>query len=200
MNRSEPVFYRVLHIFAAFVTVQLLWIIASLPIITLFPATITLYMVMKTWKTEGVEIGFWKTFFQLFKRNFRRHFFVGILSMFVAFILILNGWIILQMAGGFRLFLELIWLFATLLYLFLMVAIFPTAIMSEDKGLDLIKKSFALSLTLLPRVVLLILIASLMLVVIFMLPAVSAIVISLFSFIHLHVWESGVEKLTNRNS
>lgn len=75
--------YAGLQRFAEVVSVSLLWAVASMPVITLFPATAAMFLVARRWAT-GDEPALLPTFLQGFRDNFRQALGIQLIATVVA--------------------------------------------------------------------------------------------------------------------
>ncbi|UOQ48332.1 DUF624 domain-containing protein [Gracilibacillus caseinilyticus] len=195
MNQSEPIFFRVLNVIAAFITLQLFWFFFSLGIITVIPATIAMYAVVLEWSKNGIELGIWKTFFHSFKYYFRRTLFLGLYVGGITFILALNASILPALTGSHQLFMQAVWLFAVSIFLFTLLSIMPLVVTSHLKGLKLWKHAWIATFTILPDILLVGSIAVVFAAVSLYIPVALVALISLFAFIHMNIWQRAVKKL-----
>lgn len=60
-----------IELFGSFLLLNLMWLLFSLPVITLFPSTSAMFEVIKKWKAEGVDSWVFQPFFQAFKKHFK---------------------------------------------------------------------------------------------------------------------------------
>ncbi|MGN8647403.1 DUF624 domain-containing protein [Gracilibacillus sp. HCP3S3_G5_1] len=196
MNQTEAMLFRILHVFASFLTLQLLWFFFSLGIITVIPATVAMYTVVLEWSKHGVDIiGIWKTFFHAFKMNFKNTLFLGINVGVIAIILALNASILPTLTGFLHLFMQVIWLFAVSIFIFTFIAILPLTATTHLKGLKLWKNAWIASVTILPDIMLIGVIGAVFVVVVLYYPMSIITVVSIFAFIHINLWQRAVKKL-----
>src|SRR5690625_1422791 len=84
MDILNSTFYRVLDRITNLFFLNVLWLLSSLPLITLFPATGAMFGVFRDW-AEGKEEKLFKSYFRHFKDNFKHNFLYGILwSLIIA--------------------------------------------------------------------------------------------------------------------
>lgn len=184
-----------LHVFASFVTLQLFWFFFSLGVVTVIPATVALYSVIVEWSKNGIEIGIWKTFFQSFKQNFRNTWLLGINIGAITMILVINAIFIPTLTGIVHLFMQIIWLFAASILIFTVLAMIPLIVTSHLKGLKLWKNAWIASITILPDIILIGLIGFVFAIVTLYIPMAIIALVSVFAFIHIHIWQKAVRKL-----
>ncbi|SFM24504.1 Uncharacterized membrane protein YesL [Gracilibacillus orientalis] len=195
MNQTEPMLFRILHVFASFVTLQLLWFFFSLGIITVIPATVAMYAVVLEWSKNGIDIGIWKTFFHSFKMHFRKTLFLGVNVGVIAIILFMNASIIPTLTGFLHFSMQVIWLFAASVFLFTVIAMIPLIVTSHLKGMKLWKHAWIASITILPDILLIGGIGAVFAIVGLYFPIAIIIGVSLFAFIHINIWQRAVKKL-----
>jgi uncharacterized membrane protein YesL len=78
MNISESWLYRAVELVTNFLWLNLLWLVACLPIFTIFPATAAMFAVVREWVKKR-EPGITRAFFSFFKADFKQSFWIGIL-------------------------------------------------------------------------------------------------------------------------
>ncbi|WP_231735257.1 DUF624 domain-containing protein [Gracilibacillus massiliensis] len=195
MNQSEPILFRILHVFASFVTLQLLWFFFSLGIITVIPATLAMYAVVLEWSKNGIDLGIWKNFFHSFKYYFRKTLFLGLNIAVIMLILTLNATIIPALIGFMHFFMQVIWLFAASIFILTLIAMLPLIVTSHLKGVKLWKNAWIASITILPEILLIGIIGLLFAIVVLYMPMAIIAMVSLFAFIHITIWQRAVKKL-----
>src|SRR5690625_3629412 len=147
MNKSENMFFRILDIFAHFVLLNALWIICCLPIITIFPATTALYMVVKRWITESTDAGVVRLFFTSFKESFKKSFVIGLFWLLAGAILYFDLTILLQVEFTGSFFILILLIFTAILYIFVSVYSLLLLVQEELSILNILKKSLILSVS-----------------------------------------------------
>ena len=78
--------------FSRLTIVNLIWLLFSLPIITLIPATDALFQVTNDWSNGKTNKSLFRTFMYYFKQNFWSSFKIGLPICFIMFILFLDSW------------------------------------------------------------------------------------------------------------
>ena len=147
MNKSDNVFFRILDIFAHFVLLNTLWLIACIPIITIFPATTALYSVVRKWVTEGADAGSVKLFYFSFKENFKKSFMIGFLWLIAGLILFVDMFILFQIEFTGKYFVFVMLSFSTILYVFTSVYVFFVMVQYELSIKNIIKNALILSVS-----------------------------------------------------
>lgn len=147
MSKSDNMFFRILDIFAHFVLLNTLWIILCIPIITIFPATTALYSVVRKWVTEGTDAGAIQLFFTSFKENFKKSFTIGLFWLIAGFILYFDLSILLQIEFTGKLFVFILLVFSTILYVFISIYVFFVLVQYELSIIHTIKNALILSVS-----------------------------------------------------
>lgn len=78
--------------FARLAVLNLTWLLFSLPILTLVPATDALFSVLDHWRKEETEIPIFRTFWEVFRQNFWRSFKLGLPILLVSIVVLLDIW------------------------------------------------------------------------------------------------------------
>lgn len=125
---------------------NLLWLLACLPILTIYPATAALFGVTKK-RMTGEHAGVSKEFLQLFKENFVQSFWIGIIWTVSGLILVFDLQLANQMTSPLRIPLFLITFFMIVLYLFTSIFMFPVMIHYQSNWIQVIKNSLLLSIS-----------------------------------------------------
>ncbi|MCM3575592.1 DUF624 domain-containing protein [Mesobacillus subterraneus] len=123
MNTLDSRLFRTANIIVDFFLLNLLWVIASIPVITFFPATAAMFGVVRKWILKKETKGVLLTFTSLFKEAIFKQFHVAIVWYIAAFIIYLDFNLIEHMANPTLFFVVILYaggfLFAiTSLYLF----------------------------------------------------------------------------------
>ncbi len=190
MNETEPLFFRILNIFAHFVLLNLLWLLCALPVITLIPATSALFSVVRQWLISGIDAGSTQLFFHYFKANFKRSFSIGLLWLLAGLILFIDFYLVSQVQFTGDFFVLILIIFASIIYLF--VTLYSLCIMAhyELTVMETLKNALFLSVSHLLRSVLSLLIIGLALVLVFYLPFMIFIVGSVLAFILYNIFHT----------
>jgi len=125
---------------------NLLWILFCLPIITIFPATVSMYGVVRKWIMKKETDGVFRAFFHQFRECFRQSFGISVLWAILAYLLYLDFQIIHSnkfLLGVFVLFVLVFFSFT--MYLFPSMAHFQTDWKNIIRNSLIIAISFPLS-------------------------------------------------------
>ncbi|WP_194287374.1 YesL family protein [Gracilibacillus oryzae] len=145
--------YTTLETITNFILLNLIWLVVSIPVFTLFPATAAMFSVVRDW-TLKKEINLLKHFFQYFRLHFTKSFILGI--GFIIFVIIF--FIDLSILGELDHSMSILVL--SLLFLvgisvsFMGIFLFPLMIRYELTLRDLIKNSFMFSIMYYPSTLL----------------------------------------------
>ena len=100
-NKLKSSFARFMYAMADLLILNLLWLLCSLPILTIGPATCALFSVtLKIAKDEPVQTV--REFFSAFKSNFRQAFVLGIIGLFGAVVVYADGVYAFSMEGSLK--------------------------------------------------------------------------------------------------
>ncbi|MDL4840316.1 YesL family protein [Aquibacillus rhizosphaerae] len=194
MNKSENVFFRVLDIFAHFVLLNTVWVIACIPIVTVFPATAALFAVVRKWTTEGIEAGVFPLFFKYFRENFKKSFVIGILWKLAGIILVLDFSIVFNMAFTGRMAVLAMLLFTLIIYLFTSIYVFFILVNYDFNVIKTLRNALLLSVSNISYTLLCTFIITGMIVITYFLPIFFIIFGSVLAFTLYYIFQ----KITTR--
>src|ERR671917_1135907 len=95
MNIMDTRAYQWLETATDFFLLNLLWLVACLPVVTIFPSTAAMFGVVRDW-TRGRETGVFGAFVLRFRQNLRQSLAVGMLWTLLGGVLFLD----FLVAGG----------------------------------------------------------------------------------------------------
>jgi uncharacterized membrane protein YesL len=153
MNILDSRIYQALKVFADFFILNLMWLLACLPILTVFPATAAMFGVCREW-VKGRNADTIEAYFSFFKGNFKRSLYLelvwsligGLLLANYAFLAI-NYDLVRTMSVGAK-FPLFVWVvFTGLMYLFTSVHLFPVLVNYDTSLLGVLKISLLLSVS-----------------------------------------------------
>jgi len=136
--------YRVLELITSLVFLNLVWLLACLPILTVWPATTALFGIVRRW-VRGEEPPVLRTFFSLFKEDLGRSLLVGAVWLPVGAVLVADFLLIGQMESLRRPLYVLLLAFA-LLYASATVYLFPVLANYEASWRTAIKNALLFSM------------------------------------------------------
>ncbi|GKU82135.1 YesL family protein [Niallia sp. NCCP-28] len=125
------------------IILNIMWVVFSLPIITVGPATAAMYSVVRKWhlyQEQSVIRCFLHEFRQLFKQGL-----LGTLWIFLGCLLVIDISFFFHIASSFRVVLLSIAALAFILYSMTSAFLFPLLVHYQLKGLSLIKQAFTFS-------------------------------------------------------
>ncbi|TCP31335.1 putative membrane protein YesL [Scopulibacillus darangshiensis] len=138
--------YNFLDKFSNFFLLNLLWLIMCIPIITIFPATIAMFGVVRKW-IKGEHVKLFNCFFTLFKENFIQSLLIGVIAFIFTLLLILNFNITSLMDNPFKVITLSLLSLIGFLSLCTSVYIFPVIVNYNVKWTAVIRNSFLLSVS-----------------------------------------------------
>ncbi len=142
---------------------NILWVLTSLPIITIGASTTALYYTsMKMIRNEEGYVS--SDFFRSFKDNFKQSTIIWLLLLLVTMILVCDYRFWGARAGIFYFLMKIVTIFISIIVLFTAVYIFPVQARFENRIRDNAKNAMLLSFRHLPSTVFMIFIAAIILV------------------------------------
>jgi uncharacterized membrane protein YesL len=146
MSILESRLYRALELFTNFLWLNLLWLVACLPIFTIFPATAAIFAVVREWVKKR-DPGITRAFFSYFKEDFKQSFWIGIVWTSLGGLLAINFGLIGSMPDVARLPLYIFFSSVGFLYVFASIYLFPTMVNFDATGPTILKNSLLWSVT-----------------------------------------------------
>ena len=102
-NKLKSSFARFMYAMADLLICNLLWLLCSLPVLTIGPATCALFTVtLKIAADEPVETV--REFFAAFKSNFKPAFILGLIALFAVLVVYSDGVYAFSVEGGVKIF------------------------------------------------------------------------------------------------
>jgi uncharacterized membrane protein YesL len=151
--------YRWLEVFTNFFVLNLLWLLACVPVLTIYPATAAMFGVVRGWvRNTDTGGGVVRAFFSRFVENFKQSLGVGALWTLAGVLLILDFYVAHQMAAALRIVLDFVLFVVALLYVLTWVFVFPVMVHYDTGWRGVLKNSLLLSVGQLPTTVLCLLI------------------------------------------
>ncbi len=133
--------YQVMDVVANFFFLNLLWLLACIPIVTIFPATAALFAVIRGWIRE-TESGFLLPFLRYFRENFFQSLIVGTVWSLIGLILVLDFLFVQQMTSWVKGPLLALLALLGLVYGGTAVYLFPVMVHYQTGWAQIIKNSF----------------------------------------------------------
>jgi uncharacterized membrane protein YesL len=117
-------FYRTLERGSNFLLLNFLWLVACLPLITFFPATVAMFSVVRAWRMHDDHQVF-PLFWRSMGWSIRRHFAVAALWLAVGIVVIANYWTIPHMPPLVRLPFYTVNTFVAIVFISTSIFLFP---------------------------------------------------------------------------
>jgi len=179
-------FYQVLEKITNYFFLNAIWLLVSLPIVTLFPATAAMFAVQRGWirKTDNRVFG---SFLEHFKRNFKHSFFYGLLWIAFVAILLIDLEIVAEFDQTINFIMTAILLSIGMVIAFNTAYIFPIMVHYDLSFKGKIKQAFMYSLMYFPTTILCILIGLVTILSVLFLPPLMFISFSVGSYLVLRL-------------
>lgn len=138
---------------ADFFLLNLMWLLACLPVVTAPPATAAMFGVVRDW-ARGKEAGVFGAFAFRFRQNFVQSLVVGVLWALFGGALFLDFLITNQLSGGPRVVMRSLLVAASVLYALASVFLFPVMVHYDTKWTAVPRNALLLSVGRLPTTLL----------------------------------------------
>lgn len=146
MKIIDSRFYRWADIATNLFLLTILWLIASIPLVTFFASTTAMFGVFRAWEdNEGA--GIIGPFFAAFRKRFLQSLLVGLVWAIIGGILLVDIFATRNMTGLVATPLFIATLSLTLFYTMLTIYIYPILANARTSALGVIKNAFLLSLS-----------------------------------------------------
>ena len=152
MNVLDTRVYRWLETATDFFLLNLMWLVACLPIVTIFPSTAAMFGVVRDW-VRGKEGSLTRTFITRFRENLGQSLLVGAIWTVFGVALFLDFLVASQLSYWAEIGLKSVLLFVSTLYAFGSVYLFPVMVHYETDWKTVIKNSVLISIGRLPTTV-----------------------------------------------
>lgn len=149
MNLLDTRVYRWLEVATDFFLLNLMWLVACVPVVTIFPSTAAMFGVVRDWSREK-EGGLVSGFVTRFRENFAQSLLVGVLWTLFGAALVLDFFVAEGLSFGPEVIMKSLLVLATVLYASASVFLFPIMVHYETDWKALIKNSLLLSIGRLP--------------------------------------------------
>lgn len=173
---------RILEILTAFFFLNMLWIIFCLPIITIFPSTMTMFSIVRRWKQNEIDYDLAKLFFSEFKENARKYFLLGVVWLIFGILLIIDYFFIITIQFEARNLLFGLLFLGTFMYLGMSLFIFGIAVNFDLPKKAIIKNAFLYTIGKLGTTVLTVMILVSMVIICYIVPYLLWIIGSITAF------------------
>ena len=132
--------YRGLDTLADFFLLNLVWVVACLPLITIFPATAALFAVVRAW-LRGTRSDVFRSFLQYMRENFAQSLAVGLLWSVIGLVLVADYLFVRGITSWIKVPFLLLLLLVVFVYLATAVYLFPVMVHVKASWLQIIKNS-----------------------------------------------------------
>ncbi|MDQ4127590.1 MAG: DUF624 domain-containing protein [Actinomycetota bacterium] len=149
MNLLDTRGYRWFEVATDFFLLNLIWLVACVPVVTIFPSTAAMFGVVRDWSREK-EGSLIRGFALHFRENFVQSLLVGVLWALFGTALVLDFFVADRLSFGFEVVMKSLLVLATVLYASASVFLFPVMVHYETGWKTLIKNSLLFSIGGLP--------------------------------------------------
>lgn len=149
MNLLDTRVYRWFEVATDFFLLNLIWLVACVPVVTIFPSTAAMFGVVRDWSREK-EGGLVRAFATHFRENFAQSLLVGVLWPLFGVALVLDFFVANQLLPGPEVVMKSLLVLAAVLYASASVFLFPVMVHYEMGWKALLKNSLLLSIGRLP--------------------------------------------------
>ncbi|KIL45192.1 YesL family protein [Jeotgalibacillus soli] len=125
---------------------NVLWVIASIPLITIFPATAAMFGVVRKRQLQKETNGIFKSFYIQFKDNFKQSILLSIVWGIVGAFLYVDYKIISPESSAFQLILYILLIIGLILFSSITIYLFPIMVHFELNWKNVIRNAFFFSL------------------------------------------------------
>jgi uncharacterized membrane protein YesL len=146
MNPHESSLYRALEVFSSLLLLNVLWILACLPVITVYPATAAMFGVVGEWVRED-ERGVVRRYVALLKRDFAQSFGIGIIWTLLGVIVGTGVLEIRHMAPVLAIPAVLVLSFVGIAYLATTMFLFPVMVTYDLRWTRVLKNSLLIAMS-----------------------------------------------------
>jgi uncharacterized membrane protein YesL len=144
--------YRWLEVATDFFLLNLMWLVACLPVVTIFPSTAAMFGVVRDW-VRRKEGSLTRTFITRFRENLGQSLLVGAIWTVFGMALFLDFLVANQLSYWAQIVLKSVLVLVSTVYAFCSVYLFPVMIHYETDWKTVIKNSLLISIGRLPTTV-----------------------------------------------
>jgi uncharacterized membrane protein YesL len=152
MNVLDTRVYRWLEVATDFFLLNLMWLVACLPVVTIFPSTAAMFGVVRDW-VRGKEGSLTRTFIARFRENFGQSLLVGVIWTVFGVALFLDFLVASKLSFGAEVVLKALLVLVSALYAFGSIFLFPVMVHYEADWKTVIRNSLLMSIGRLPTTV-----------------------------------------------
>jgi len=136
--------YQAMDVVADFFFLNLLWLLACIPLVTIFPATAALFATVRGW-IRGTETGFLLPFWRYLRENFVQSLIVGLAWTVIGFILVVDFLFTRQITSWVKGPLWGLLILLGIAYGGTAVYLFPVMVHHQTGWIQIIKNSFLIA-------------------------------------------------------
>jgi uncharacterized membrane protein YesL len=144
--------YRWLEVATDFFLLNLMWLVACLPVVTIFPSTAAMFGVVRDW-VRRKEGSLTRTFITRFRENLGQSLLVGAIWTVFGMALFLDFLVANQLSYWAQIVLKSVLVLVSTVYAFCTVYLFPVMVHYETDWKTVIKNSLLISIGRLPTTV-----------------------------------------------
>ena len=152
MNILDSRVYRWLEVATDFFLLNLIWLVACLPVVTIFPSTAAMFGVVRDW-VRGKEGSLTRTFVTRFRENFGQSLLIGAIWAVFGVALVLDFLVANQLSYWPGVVMKSVLVLASSVFAFGSVFLFPVMVHYDTDWKTVIKNSLLLSIGRLPTTV-----------------------------------------------
>ena len=152
MNLLDTRAYRWFEVATNFFLLNLMWLVACVPVVTIFPSTAAMFGIVRDWSREK-EGGLVRAFASHFRENFLRSLVVGVLWTLFGAALFLDFFVAEGLPFWPEVVMKSLLVLASVLYAAASVFLFPIMVHYETSWRALIKNSLLLAIGRLPTTI-----------------------------------------------
>ena len=149
MNVLDTRVYRWLETVTDFFLLNLMWLVACLPVVTIFPSTAAMFGVVRDW-VRGKEGSLTRTFITRFRENLVQSLLVGAIWTVFGVALFLDFLVANQLSYWAEIVLKSLLVLVSIVYAFGSVYLFPVMVHYDTDWKTVIKNSLLISIGRLP--------------------------------------------------
>jgi uncharacterized membrane protein YesL len=148
-NITDTRVYRWLEVATDFFLLNLMWLVACLPVVTVFPSTAAMFGVVRDW-VRGKEGSLTRTFITRFRENLGQSLLVGAIWAVFGVALFLDFLVANQLSDWAEIVLKSVLVLVSTVYAFGTVYLFPVMVHYDTDWKTVIKNSLLISIGSLP--------------------------------------------------
>ena len=149
MNLLDSRVYRWFEVATDFFLLNLMWLVACVPVVTIFPSTAAMFGVVRDWSREK-EGGLMRAFASRFRENFAQSLLIGVLWVLFGTALVLDFFVAGRLSFVPEVVMKSLLVLATILYASTSIFLFPAMVHYEMSWKALLKNSLLFSIGRLP--------------------------------------------------